>query len=89
MLPRAPRACGALGRYPLRSRSNTHSDVCRDGLQLSSSGEELARQYAGGAATLTTGFSLVRAADLVSVDVALAAPLGRRVAAANGWQALA
>ena len=37
-------------------------------------GEELARQYAGGAATLTTGFSLVREADLVSVDIALARP---------------
>jgi len=35
-------------------------------------GAELARQYAGGAATLATGFSLVGDADLVPLDVALA-----------------
>jgi glycosyltransferase involved in cell wall biosynthesis len=35
-------------------------------------GDALARHYAGGAATLTTGFSLVRDDDLVPVDVALA-----------------
>jgi glycosyltransferase involved in cell wall biosynthesis len=35
-------------------------------------GGELARHYAGGAATLATGFSLVGDADLVPVDVAVA-----------------
>jgi glycosyltransferase involved in cell wall biosynthesis len=37
-------------------------------------GEELARKYAGGAPTLATGFSLVRDADLVPADFALARP---------------
>jgi glycosyltransferase involved in cell wall biosynthesis len=44
-------------------------------------GEELARSYRGGAAVMTTGFSLVRSAELVPVEEALEKPWGgaRRV----------
>jgi glycosyltransferase involved in cell wall biosynthesis len=42
-------------------------------------GEELARSYAGGAPVLTTGFSLVRADELVPAEVALAKPWDGRI----------